>query len=163
MNALPSRKHLRWQGYDYSKSGNYFITLALQERKPILWRAGETPSDPTKPPLSTLGKLVETSILSISSIYPGVTVDIYCIMPDHVHLIMFIAPDANGVTTSSPPVSVIVGQLKRWITRQTGKSLWQRSFYDRVIRTDKEYYAIRDYVFYNPIKIDGADDPLEWP
>jgi len=163
MDTLPNRKHLRWTGYDYSKAGNYFVTISLKERKPVLWRQGETVSDPANPPLSPLGELVESAILAINRIYPGVIVDIYCIMPDHVHMILFIASDENGITTSSPAVSVVIGQLKRWITRKTGISLWQRSFYDRVIRTDKEYYGIRDYIYYNPVKIDSADDPWELP
>ena len=155
MNDLPKRKPLRIENYDYSTVGAYFITVCVNDRKPILWNVGAATC---RPNLSKVGSVVETAILQIPEHYPVVSVDKYCVMPDHIHMIISINTDKIGRQITAPTVSTVVGHMKRWVSMQIGHSIWQKSFIDRVIRNDKGYRAVWEYIDNNPIKLDTAYD-----
>jgi len=155
MNELPKRKSVRMEGYDYSTPGAYFITVCVKDRKPILWTVGAATC---RQSLSKIGSVAETAILQISEHYPAVSVDKYCVMPDHLHMILSINTDENGRQVAAPTVSTVVGHMKRWVSMQIGCSIWQKSFIDRVIRNDQGYRAVWEYIENNPIKLDTADD-----
>ena len=103
--------------------------------------------------LSDYGKIVEKYILSTENIR-GVCVDNYVIMPNHIHLIISI--DADGTPRASSPtrqtstVSGCVSSLKRFVNKEIGKNIFQRSFYDHIIRSRKEYDEIYNYIQLNP-------------
>ena len=84
--------------------------------------------------------------------YAGVFVDRYCIMPNHVHLIIGITSKENGRMISAPTLSRIIGQMKRFASKKCEKSIWQKSFYDEIIRNRAAYDEISKYVFENPMK-----------
>ena len=155
MNELPKRKPIRIADYDYATPGAYFVTVCINGRKPILWNVGAATC---RPPLSPLGRIVETAIGEISKHYPMISVDNFCIMPDHIHMILTINTDENGRQIAAPTVSTVVGHMKRWVSMQIGYSIWQKSFVDRVIRNDKGYCAVWEYIENNPIKLDTAYD-----
>lgn len=155
MNNKPKRKQIRIKDYDYSTPGAYFITVCIADRKPILWNVGAATC---RPNLSKIGSVVETAILQIQEHYPMISVDKYCIMPDHIHMLLSINNDEDGRQVSAPTVSTVVGHMKRWVSIQVGQSIWQKSFIDRVIRSDKGYRAVLEYIENNPIKLDTADD-----
>ena len=155
MNDLPKRKQLRIEDYDYSTPGAYFITVCVHNRKPILWNVGAATC---RPSLSKIGSVVETAILQIPEHYPAVSVDKYCVMPDHIHMILSINTDEDGRQVAAPTVSTVVGHMKRWVSMQIGHSIWQKSFIDRVIRNDQGYRAVWEYIENNPIKLDTAYD-----
>ncbi|MBQ8717548.1 MAG: hypothetical protein IJY43_06900 [Clostridia bacterium] len=95
-NRLPKRKGLRLKQYDYSSRGAYFVTICVKDRKPIL-SAIEKPVgvgalDDPQIRLTEIGKTVEKHLLSSEKI-SGVTIDQYVIMPDHLHIIIFLDPD----------------------------------------------------------------------
>ncbi len=92
MHELPTRKPIRICGYDYSTPGAYFITVCVADRKPILWNVGAAIC---RPNLSKIGTVAETAILQISEHYPMISVDQYCIMPDHIHMILSINTDED--------------------------------------------------------------------
>ena len=75
-------------------------------------------------------------------------------MPDHVHLIISIMNEIlsenNGRMISAPTVSTIIGSLKRFVSKETGISLWQKSFHDNIIRNEKEFLEICTYIDNNP-------------
>ena len=96
--------------------------------------------------LTGTGKIVETYIQNIPSVYPQVTVEKYAIMPNHVHLLLLLE---EGCETS---VQTIVRSLKRMVTREFGQSIWQNSFYDVVIRNDVMYRCEWQYIDSNPDK-----------
>ncbi len=82
---LPKRKPTRLTAFDYSSTGAYFITICTHNRKKILWNTvGADIIRPQNVPLSEIGNLVEKSILQIPNHYENVSVDKYCIMPDHI-------------------------------------------------------------------------------
>ena len=155
MNSLPKRKPIRIGNYDYSNPGAYFITVCVNSRKPILWNVGAATC---RPMLSKIGSVVETAILQIQNHYPMISVDKYCIMPDHIHMILSINTNENGRQIAAPTVSTVIGHMKRWVSMQTGLSIWQKSFVDRVIRNDNGYRAVWEYIENNPVKLDTAYD-----
>lgn len=159
MTDLKTRKRIRLENYDYSTPGMYFITVCTKNRQNILWNNVRTDIiSPDNLPLSSIGITVEHGILQINNHYDNVEVNKYCIMPDHIHLIIFIYPNESGRMVSAPTISTIVGSMKRWTSKQTGKPIWQKSFIDRIIRNEKGYQAVWEYIENNPLKTDTSDD-----
>ena len=164
-NVLPKRKQIRIKDYDYSTPGAYFITVCTANREKIFWsdRRGElcSPADnantgdqrsPLRVELSVVGKIVDHEIQKLNSIYAAVSVDKYCIMPDHIHFILSIDTDENGRTQFAPTISRVMKQFKGSITKQVGRSIWQKSFYDHGIRNQQDYDEIWQYIENNPLK-----------
>ena len=153
MDQLPKRKQIRIENFDYSTPGAYFLTVCTANREKLFWsdrRGGYYP--PECAPLSTIGKLVEQSVRAISDHYENVSVDKYCTMPDHIHLILRIESDIYGRMISAPTVSTVVGSMKRWVSKQVGRPIWQKSFYDHGIRNQQDYNEIWEYIENNPLK-----------
>ncbi len=153
--SFPKRKKIRLSDYDYSASGAYFITVCINDRKPILW--DDDPVTDT-PKLSAIGCVVKDAVNQISEHYDMISVDKYCIMPDHIHLLIRTDSDVDGRQVAAPTISTVVGSMKRWVSIQLGYSIWQKSFIDRVIRNDDGYLAVWEYIENNPIKLDTAYD-----
>ena len=161
MIDLPKRKPIRIENYDYSTPGAYFITVCTANREKIFWsdRRGELCS-PANVPLSYIGMIVDNEIKKLNSVYDAVRVDKYCIMPDHIHFILSIDTDENGRTrrgelrspVSVPTISRVIKQFKGSITKQVGRSIWQKSFYDHGIRNRQDYNEIWQYIENNPLK-----------
>ncbi|HOP11047.1 MAG TPA: hypothetical protein PK629_06125 [Oscillospiraceae bacterium] len=151
---FPARKQIRLQGYDYASCGAYFCTICISDRTIVLWdNVGADSIRPNEQPLlSKYGTIVDTAINNISQYYPHIIIDKYCIMPNHVHLMIFILPDENGRMISAPTLSTIIGQMKRWVTKQIGFSIWQKSFNDRIIRNEQGYREAWKYIDENPLK-----------
>ena len=153
MEELPKRKHIRIKDYDYSTPGAYFITVCTANREKIFWHSvGADIIRPQEVPLSAAGKIAEQSILQITGHYENVVVDKFCIMPDHIHLILRIETEIDGRMVSAPTVSTVVGSMKRWVSRQIGRPVWQKSFYDHGIRNQQNYNEIWQYIENNPLK-----------
>ncbi len=160
----PQRKPARLKDYDYSTPGAYFVTVCTKNRGCLFWRAetlspavGAAISRPpydTSPPysLTDAGKIVDFAIQSIHRIYPAVTVEKYVIMPNHVHLLLQIHAGDGGRLIAAPTISTVVGQMKRWAAKNIGAPLWQRSFYDHVVRSEDEYREIAEYIAVNPVR-----------
>ncbi len=149
---LPKRKKIRLEGYDYSTCGAYFVTICVADRNALLWNVGANCVRPHEPSLSNIGETIDNEILKLNTIYDNVFVDKYCIMPDHIHMIIFIMPDETGRTQFAPAVSRIIKQFKGSITKQIGFSIWQKSFNDRIIRNEYGYHEVWQYIDQNPLK-----------
>ena len=155
-NDYPERKIIRLEHYDYSQNGYYFVTICAEKRRPIFWN--NVGADIIRPQngndicLSEYGAVVKNAIENIPKHYKDVFVDRYCIMPNHVHAILVIKKDKNGRIISAPTLSTIVGQMKRWASKQCEKLIWQKSFYDEIIRNQKAYDKISKYIYENPMK-----------
>ena len=137
-----SRKKNRLADYDYSQEGLYFLTICTKNSSCILWE-DETKNE-TDYRLSQIGEIVEVKIEEIANIYKGVTVEIYAIMPNHIHLIIGVA------TPEIISVSRVVKQFKGSVSKSAGMGIWQRSFHDRVIRSEREHQLIWQYIDENP-------------
>jgi len=79
-------------------------------------------------------------------------VDKYVIMPNHVHLVLIIEPIEIGRPLVAPTISTIIQQMKGIVSKQIGFSIWQKSYHDRIIRNEKEYLKIWEYIENNPLK-----------
>ncbi len=153
MNEFPKRKTNRMENYDYSTPGAYFITVCTANREKLFWNSvGADIIRPQNAPLSAIGKIVEQGILQMASHYENVTVDKYCVMPDHIHLILRIESDIDGRMISAPTVSTVVGSMKRWVSKQVDRAIWQKSFYDHRIHNQQDYNEIWQYIENNPLK-----------
>ena len=153
METFPNRKQIRIKNYDYSTPGAYFITVCTANREKIFWNGvGADSIRPGKLPLSSSGKIAEQAVLQIASHYENIVVDKYCIMPDHIHLILRIESNISGRIISAPTISSVVGSMKRWVSKQIGKPIWQKSFYEHGIRNQQDYDEIWTYIDNNTLK-----------
>lgn len=159
---LPRRKPNRLMGYDYAACGAYFITICTKDR--CEWFGDVVGVDAHIDPhvvLTPYGEIVQKYIQNI----PGI--DKYVIMPNHIHMIILKWEDesnGNGAMWASPPtkppktVSQLIQSFKILVTKEIGFSLWQRSFYDHIIRNEHEYQQIWKYIDSNPaLWLDGKD------
>jgi len=150
---VPKRKEIRLKRYDYSTCGAYFVTICIADRHAMLWER-EAAGCTGLMILSEYGRVVEAAVQAIPEHYENVQVDKYCIMPDHVHLILFVCSGNGGrmISAPTPTLSTIVGMMKRSVSKEIGFSFWQKSFYDRIIRNEEEYRKVWKYIDENPIK-----------
>ena len=144
---LPQRKPNRIPNYDYSTPGAYFITICTKDKKCILGNiVGGGDLDAPQIALTHTGKIVQQNIESSRQI-PGIHVDKYVIMPNHIHLILILDGTVSGGTSRSPSpanagVPRFVSALKRFCHRDAGNKIFQRSYHDHVIRGEKDYLKI---------------------
>lgn len=94
---LPKRKNIRLNDYNYSSNGAYFITICTKNKENLLWKnVGANCVRPLDQlPLSKIGIVIENEIYKLNTVYENIKVDKYQIMPNHIHLIIFIYEDSN--------------------------------------------------------------------
>lgn len=153
MEAL-RRKINRLCDYDYNTHGAYFVTICTQNRRKIL---SEIVGDGF-PVLKPCGRIAEEIIQQIHEKYPAVSVDKYVIMPDHIHILLMIERK-EGTGDPSPTLGNIIGWYKYRVTKQInahydqqGEKIFQRSYYDHVIRNRQDYDDVWQYIENNPCK-----------
>ena len=158
-NELQNRKNIRLKEFNYSAAGAYFLTICTSPRQNYFWstKVGASIARPQDIELSPCGKIVETAIQNIPQIYPSLVVDQYVIMPDHIHLLLIIRADEFGRPMVAPTVSRVVQQLKGYVTKRIGKSIWQKLFFDHIIRNRKDYDEHVAYIYENPGQIDSNE------
>ena len=93
---------------------------------------------------------MEQAIKNIGHHYPAISVDHYVVMPNHIHLLLQINTDENGRPMVAPTISIVVQQMKGYVTKQLGRSIWQKLFHDHVIRNENDYRIIWEYIENNP-------------
>jgi len=140
------RKSPRIPDFDYSGDQFYFITICTHNKQCIF-------GEPEK--LNTFGKMVCKDLLDIPTHFEHIRIDHYVVMPNHLHAIVVIGCD--GRLGERPNLNTVVGQLKSGISRKIHSinpnlKVWQRSYHDHVIRNDKSYQIIWEYIETNPIR-----------
>ena len=119
----------------------------------LFWEnVGASIARPEDVRLSKYGKIVVEAIEKISKIYPVITVDNYVVMPNHIHLLLQIHSDSSGRAMLAPTISIVIQQMKGYATKKIGRSIWQKLFHDHVIRDEKGYLKIWNYIEGNPSK-----------
>lgn len=159
---LPKRKNIRLSNYDYSTTGVYFITICIEKRKKILSNiVGE--GSPL-PQLTKYGEIVDRWINLIIEKYPEIEVDCYMIMPNHIHLLLSLINE-NGRGDPSPTIDTVIGWFKYNATKEinqsrkvVGEKVFQRSYYDHIVRNQRDYEECYKYIYENPLK--WEDDEL---
>ena len=161
--SLSRRKSIRLEGYDYSQPGMYFVTVCVQGKKHLL---GEI--EMAKMHLSELGRKVWETWEELPKRYRNIELDEGVVMPNHFHGIIVIknvgAPLAGARSERAgarpaPTLGSVIGAFKSMTARQfllsskkNPSQLWQRNYYERVIRNEKELFETRQYIQQNPLK-----------
>lgn len=155
---MNNRKTLRLPAFDYAAPGTYFITLCTYQRHQTLCRIGRAGLCSAHLGVSAKHKFRNSSIASIFRLIK------YVIMPNHLHMLLSLAdtnPYCPRAEQSPAPttISEIICAFKSIRAKQInaientpGRKRWQRSFYDHVVRTEKEYLQIWSYIDNNPLK-----------
>jgi len=150
---LPKRKQIRCPYIDYAKTGVYFITFSALERRNYFWMHPDKKyTSPDEIEFNSIGITVKDVLLKISEHYPYTALDHYVIMPDHVHLLLRYLPPEEGEAAPRKDITVLASQIKGVITKRIGQSVWQKSFFDHVIRNDRDYLETVRYIHENPIR-----------
>ena len=149
-----NRKPNRIPFFDYSQNGAYFVTVCTHERRNIFSDIVGDGFPVPKP----CGRIAEEMIHRIPVKYPGVLVDKSVIMPDHIHMLLRIER-GSGTGNPSPTQGNIMGWYKYQVTKQInaqfnrqGERVFQRSYYDHVIRNQQDYNEVWEYIENNPRK-----------
>ncbi len=179
--AYDSSKHrrhsIRLRGYDYSQAGAYFVTVCTQNRECLF---GEIADGEMR--LNDAGKIVRDEWLRTGDIRPNVELDAFAVMPNHFHGIIILHPDCRGTLQRAPTVEraptmqrvptveqfgkstsntvpTIVRLFKSASTKRInelchtpGVSVWQRNYYEHIIRNNESLYKIREYIVNNPMQ-----------
>ena len=141
---LPQRKKIRVGEYDYSQCGAYFVTICTQNRRPIL---SNIVGDDAHIVPKRYGQIAEKYLKNAAEI------EKYVIMPDHIHMLIHL--EEQGTEKRSPQASriaSIVRSIKTLTTKEIGEPIFQRSYYDHVIRNQRDYNEIWEYIENNPRK-----------
>jgi REP element-mobilizing transposase RayT len=143
-----TRRSIRLKAYDYSTPAAYFVTVCTQQRARTFVSAASR-------------RVVEAAWLELPNRFTTVEIDELAVMPDHVHFIIWlVAADgsaAQGGPTPAPTLGRIVGAFKTVVaaavnrSRATrGRAVWQRGYYEHIVRNDRELEQIRSYIQSNP-------------
>ena len=172
MKESQLRKSIRLTDFNYSNTGYYYITICVKGMRLLL------SNEPDKegyahPSLSAIGEIVEKAIENIPNIYESISIDKYVIMPNHIHMIMSIENESRsamcaptmecgcetlattaegGRAMRAPRISTVVNQMKGYVTKQIGYYIWQKLYYDHVIRDEADYRRIWQYIDENPAR-----------
>lgn len=156
-SSYPTRKNPRLPEYDYSQPGYYFVTVCTAVRhKDVLCSVTNVGGGLRAAPrvtLAAIGQTVAGSIAKIPILNPGAEVDCSVIMPDHIHLLIYMTGRHGG-----RPLPDIIGRLKSYTDHNYrsqfpsfSSKLWQRGYYEHMIRNDADLTQTRRYIQNNPL------------
>lgn len=175
LKEYPSRRSIRLQGYDYSQPGAYFVTIVTHARSMLLGDVNKGTMV-----LNGLGEAAAESWGWLTTAFQHVRLDEWVVMPNHVHGIIVLvedgtwAGDSRAAPTARPgrfaafvdpsqakraalpqivgAFKTVAGQRIDQIRRTPGVPVWQRGYYDHVVRGEVELKRIRGYLVGNPGK-----------
>lgn len=154
MGSLPKRRSLRLPNYDYSANGTYFVTVCTEGKQCILGSVvGGGVLDAPYVQLSKYGISAEQTLLEMSTFYADITIETYVIMPNHVHFVITVSACSGPSRTPAPTnarLPAFISTWKRFTNKKAGFPLWQRGYYDRIIRNEADYLRIWQYIDQNP-------------
>ena len=162
------RRSIRLPAFDYAQPGAYFVTMVTHQRKHLFGRI-----DGEKVTLSAFGRVVADCWREIPAHFPTVSNEIFVVMPNHFHGIIDIQDEMEGdggdvvvgARHASPvregirpnSLGAIIGSFKSAVTRKIHQLpdsekiiIWQRNYYERIIRDSREYERVADYIHANP-------------
>ncbi len=150
-----NRKPTRLKEYNYSCNGVYFVTICSKDKKPIFSKiVGDGVLDVPKVVLSEYGCIVCKYLEQISKHYNYLNIDNYVVMPNHIHILIRVCDDGTS-RTPSPTNSILpsfVSTFKRFVNKEVGENIFQRSFHDHIIRNELDYIEHYTYIENNPAK-----------
>lgn len=165
--------------WDYSKYGHYFVTICTKDK---LNYFGKVVDENTS--LNNIGEKVKEIWLEIHTQFTDVALDEFVIMPNHLHGIIFISRDAiNSVSTDKRKTGFSglknpmlyknhLSRIIRWFKGRTTNEIhhklqfsdfaWQPRYYEHIIRNEKSFQKIREYIQFNPQQWAVDEENLEW-
>ena len=165
-HAIPHHRHsLRLRGYDYAQAGAYFVTICTQGRECLF---GEVVDGEMR--LNEWGRIVGDEWMKTAEIRDEIELDAWVVMPNHCHGIVVLNDDGRGTARRTPTVEqfgqpvpgsipTIIRAFKSAVTKRInelrgtpGNSLWQRNYYEHIIRNDDDLARIREYIVNNPLQ-----------
>jgi len=165
------RRSIRLAGYDYSRTGAYFVTVCTQNRACLF---GDIAGGEMR--LNVAGEIVRDEWLRTGSIRSNVVLDAFVVMPNHFHAVIFLTEcrrrgDRRVAPTAAGPVPQSIGAImagsksaaaKRInaMRNTPGLPVWQRNYYEHVIRNDSSLNRIREYIMANPVRWDDDEENL---
>ena len=163
----PRRRSVRLRDYDYSTPGAYFVTICTIKRRCVLGTVADGDFL-----ASRFGRVVDQCWRALVDHYPTIELDSFVIMPNHVHGIVLLT-DGQGraglkpASTKRPSFTEVVRGFKTFSSRRInemrdrpGTPVWQRGFYEHVVRNERELDGIRRYIEGNPAKwAEDEDNP----
>ncbi len=159
MTDLPQRRPLRLPEYDYAANGAYFVTVCVANRTPMLGTLVGAGPRPARVELSPFGQIVEDVWNDLPNHTTGVALGPFVIMPDHIHAIIMLDDGRAGLGPAPTALSEVVRQLKSFSSRKInqlrgtpGRPVWQRSYYEHVIRNEDDWLECAAYIQQNPMK-----------
>lgn len=139
------KNSLRLQGFDYAATRAYFVTIVVSERKSVFLNRAFAKA--TVNCLKALRNQLKFNLY------------VYCLMPDHFHAII-------GIGKSGRTLGEICGAFKSISNRiywQYGKGrLWQRQFYDHIIRNEEDFFESLEYIRLNPVRKNLVKKAVDW-
>ncbi|XPS82455.1 hypothetical protein Dvar_04730 [Desulfosarcina variabilis str. Montpellier] len=160
---IHKRRSIRLPGYDYASTGAYFITICTHQHECLFGII-----DDGHLHLNDTGQMAQTCWNEIPDHFPHVRLDAFVVMPNHVHGILFISknvivgaknfsplqPNRQAKGTSKTIGSVIRGfkvGVTKWVRQNTSiQNVWQRNYWEHVIRSEPELKGLREYIHNNP-------------
>ena len=173
LKHLPQRRSIRLKGFDYAQAGAYFVTICTYKRKLLFSSVVEGKSIPNH-----LGNVVIDCWGLIPTHFPNIILDTFVLMPNHMHGVIVItepnvgagSPRPASVETPSgaetaplqrPTLGQIIAYFKYQSTKQIdqrrcmpGMRVWQRNYFEHVIRTERSLHTVRNYIEDNPLRWD---------
>ena len=162
------RKNTRLKIAEYNNVGAYFLTICTRERKCLLSEiVGTGVPDGPSVKLKFYGEIAEKYLTQLNAFYDNISIDSYVIMPNHIHMILFIhdahvlkAQDSeidqhiigHGATMQNSIISKFVSTFKRFCNKDIGENIWQYRSYDHIIRNQRDYDEHIRYINENPIR-----------
>ncbi len=149
------RRSIRLKGYDYSQAWAYFVTICIQQRQPLL---GQIENGLLKP--TPAGEMVQIVWDEMPSHYPNIELDAFIVMPNHIHgIILLKAKQIEPSMTLGDAVqrfkSFTTTKYRQGVYQKQWQPfpgrLWQRNYYEHIIRSEEAYDHIRQYIANNPL------------
>jgi putative transposase len=176
---LPRRRSIRLPSFDYSHPGSYFVTILSHDARHIF---GELILGQMR--LSAIGQIVSDCWLDVPNHFSGIELSEHIIMPNHLHGIVripararhavplprhadtveaFGVPRAGSMPTIVRSFKSAVSQRARKALGRPDARIWQRNYFERVIRNEKEFHKARHYIAQNPARWEFENDKLDEP
>jgi REP element-mobilizing transposase RayT len=158
-SELPVRRTTRRKDFDYSSAAIYFVTICTQNRRNLFGAIENARMQPNR-----FGRLVQEAWFELPDHYARLTLDVFTLMPNHVHGVLALTdPVGAGLRPARAAnhhgLSEIVGVFKSFSSRRIAEldnslrgKIWQRSFYDHIIRNEQDLRNVRRYIFHNPAR-----------
>ncbi len=158
-----TRKHPRLAVWDYRNPGGYFVTICSHQQRQVFGRLRGS-----RVSLAPLGELIVDRWNGLTAHYSNVLLDSFAVMPDHLHALLVLTDPKVGEASLAPTpgsrrvahsLGAVIGNFKSGVTRAAHRDLglagriWQRGYYDHIVRSERDADQIRQYIASNPLAL----------